>query len=274
MDRGVWWATVHGIAKSQTWLSDWAPTHTIYGLQSTFLYSKLLNPCKYPINWCCLFNKLCLTLCNPMDHSLLGFSFHVISQARMLLFSRLVVSDSLQPHVNAAHQGSWSSTISQSLFKHMSMELMMPSNHLILCHPLLLSSIFPSVRDFSNESVLHIRWLSYRNFSFSIIPSNEYSGLIFFQIDWFDLLAVQGTLKSLLQLQSSKASILWKVLDLLYGPTLTSICDYWENISKNTSVGYQFLLQEMFPTQGLKLCLLHWKVDSLPLSHLGNPSYK
>ena len=93
--------------------------------------------------------------------------------------------------------------------KLMSIELLMPSNHLILCHPLLLPpSIFPSIRDFSNESVLRIRWPRYWNCSFSISSSNEYSGLISFRMDWLDLLAVQGTLKSLLQHHSSKASIL------------------------------------------------------------------
>ena len=92
----------------------------------------------------------------------------------------------------------------------MSIELVMPSNHLILCRPLLLPpSIFPSIRVFSSESVLHIRWPKYWSFSFSISPSNEYSGLISFRIDWLHLLAVQGTLKSLLQHHSSKASILW-----------------------------------------------------------------
>ena len=92
----------------------------------------------------------------------------------------------------------------------MSIESVMPSNHLILCCPLfLLPSIFPSIRVFSNESVLHIRWLKYWSFSFNISPSNEHPGLISFKMDWFDLLAVQGTLKSLLQHHSSKASILW-----------------------------------------------------------------
>ena len=92
----------------------------------------------------------------------------------------------------------------------MSIESVMPSNHLILCYSLLfLPSIFPSIRVFSSESVLHIRWLKYWSFSLSISPSNEYSGLISFRIDWFELLAVQGTLKSLLQHHSSKASILW-----------------------------------------------------------------
>ena len=85
----------------------------------------------------------------------------------------------------------------------------MPFNHLILCHPLLLPSIFPSIRVFSNESVLHIRWPKYWHFTFNISPSNEHSGLISFRMDWLDLLAIQGTLKSLLQHHSSKASILW-----------------------------------------------------------------
>ena len=110
----------------------------------------------------------------------------------------------------AAYQVSLSFTISWSLLKLMSFELMMPSNHLILCHPLLLlPSIFPSIRVFSNESALCIRWPKYWSFSFSISPSNEYLGLISFRTDWFDLLAVQGTLKSFLQHHISKASVLW-----------------------------------------------------------------
>ena len=110
----------------------------------------------------------------------------------------------------AAHQAFLSITNSWSLLKLMSIQLVMPSYHLILCHPLLLlSSIFPSTRVFNNESVICIRGPKYRSFSFSISPSNEYSGLISFKIDWFNLLAVQGTLKSLLQCNSSKASILW-----------------------------------------------------------------
>ena len=107
-------------------------------------------------------------------------------------------------------QASLSFTISRSLLKLMSIELVMPSNYLILCRPLLLPpSILPSIRVFSNDSALHIRWPKYWSFSFSISPSNDYSGLISFRIDWFDLLEVQGTLKSLLQHHSSKASILW-----------------------------------------------------------------
>ena len=127
------------------------------------------------------FNKLssvtqsCLTLCDPMDCSI---------------------------------QASLSITNSQSLLKFMSIELVMPSNHLILCHPLLLlPSIFPKIRVFSNESALRMRWPKYWSFSFTISPSNEHPGLISFRMDWLDLLAVQGTLKSLLQHHSSKASI-------------------------------------------------------------------
>ena len=107
------------------------------------------------------------------------------------------------------HQASLSVTISQSLLKLMSIKSVMPSNHLVLCHPLLrLPSISPSIRVFSKESVLHLKWPKYWSFSFSISPSNEYSGLISFRMDWFDLLAARGTLKSLLQHHSSKASIL------------------------------------------------------------------
>ena len=110
----------------------------------------------------------------------------------------------------AARQASLSFINSQSLLKLMSIESVMPSNHLILCCPLLrLSSIFPSIRVFPNESVLCIRWLKYRSFSFNISPSNEHSGLISFRMNWLDLLAVKGTLKSLLQHHSSKAPILW-----------------------------------------------------------------
>ena len=123
---------------------------------------------------CCSVAQLCLTLCDPVDSSTPGFPF----------------------------------TISHSLLKFMSIESVMPSNHLILCHPLLLPpSVFPSIRVFSNELALGIRWAKYWSFSFS--PSNEYSGLISFRMDWFDLLAVQGTLKSLLQQHCSKALILW-----------------------------------------------------------------
>ena len=128
----------------------------------------------------------------------------------------------------ATHRASLSFTISQSLLKLMSIESVIPSNHLILCRPLLLlSSIFPSIRIFSNESVLRIRWSKYQGFSFNISPSNEYSVLISFRTDWLDLLAVQGTLKSLLQPQFKSINSL--VLSFLYSPTLTSIYDYWKS---------------------------------------------
>ena len=139
----------------------------------------------------------CLTLCDPMDSSTPGLPVH--------------------------HQF--------PELKLMSIESVMPSNHLILCHPLLhLPSIFPSIRVFSTESALHIRWPKYWSFSFSTSPSIDYSGLISFRIDWSDL-AVQGTLKSLLQHHSSKASMNALMLSLLYGPTLTSTHDYWKNRS-------------------------------------------
>ena len=130
----------------------------------------------------------------------------------------------------AAHQASLSITIFWSLLKLMSIESVMPSNHLIFCWPLLLpTSVFPSIRVFSNESLLPIRWPKYWSFSFSISPSNEYSRLITFGIDWFDLLAVQGTQESspAPQFESINSS----ALSLFYGPALTSIHDYWKNHS-------------------------------------------
>ena len=131
------------------------------------------------------------------------------------------MSDSVTPWTTA-RQSSLSITNSQSLPKLMSIESVMPSNHLILCHSLLLlPSIFSRFRVFSNKSVLCIKWPKYWSFSFSISPSNEYSGLIPFRIDWLDLLADQGTLKSFLQHHSSKASISL-TLSFLYRPTLTS----------------------------------------------------
>ena len=129
----------------------------------------------------------------------------MFSSVQLLSHVRLFVT----PWI-AAHQASLSIANSQSLLKLMSIESVMPSNHLIFCCPLLLPpSIFSSIRVFSNGSVLHIRWPKYWSFSFSISPSSEYSGLISFRMDWLDLLAIQGTLKSLLQHHSSKASILW-----------------------------------------------------------------
>ena len=142
-----------------------------------------------------------------------------------------VMADSATPRT-AALQASLSITNSQSFLKLTSIELVMPSNHLILCCPLfLLPSIFPSIRVFSNEVSLHIRWLKYCSFSFSISPSNEYSGLISFRIGWLDLLAVQGTLKSLLQHHSSKAVILRHSAFLKV--QFASIHDYWKNHNFN-----------------------------------------
>ena len=128
-----------------------------------------------------------------------------------------------------ARQASLSVTNSRSLLKLLSVESVIPSNHLILCCPLLLPpSIFPSIRVFSDESVLRIRWPKYWSFSFSISPSHEYLGLISFRMDWLDLLAVQGTVRNLLQHDSSKAS---SALSFLHSPTLTSIHDHWKNHS-------------------------------------------
>ena len=130
----------------------------------------------------------------------------------------------------AARQASLSITSSQSSPKPMSIELVMPSHHLILCRPLLLlPSIFPRIWVFSNESALGIRWPKYWSFSLNISPSNEHLGLISARIDWFDLLAVQGTLKNLLQHHSSKASVLR--CSAFFSPTLIYLHDYWKNCS-------------------------------------------
>ena len=130
---------------------------------------------------------------------------HIYQSVQSLSCDRLFVTP-----WTVACKASLSITNSRNLFKLMSIESVMPSNHFILCHPLLLPpSIFPSIRVFSNKSVLHIRWPKYWSFRFSISPSNEYSGLISFRMDWLDLLAVQGTLRSLLQHHTSKVSILW-----------------------------------------------------------------
>ena len=138
----------------------------------------------------------------PVKHLL---THHCLSSVQLLSCVQLFLTP-----WTAARQGSLSITNSQSLLKLMSIELVMPSNHLILCRPLLLlPSVFPRIRVFSSESAFRIRWPKYGSFSFSISPSNEHPGLISFRMDWLDLLAVQGTLKSLLQHHSSKASILW-----------------------------------------------------------------
>ena len=143
-------------------------------------------------------SQSCPTLCNPMDRSTSGLPVH--------------------------HQ------LPEFAQTQMSIASVMPSNHLILCHPLLLlPSLFPNIRVFSGESVLCIRWPKYWSFSFSIWTSNEYSGMISFTIDWFDLLAVQGTLKTFATPQLKSINLL--VLSFLYGSTLTSIDDYWKTHS-------------------------------------------
>ena len=178
---------VHGITKSQTW------------------------------QWISLSYRYINSNTNYMKQIILAFSsVQLLSHVQLFMTPWTV-----------AHQASLSITNSRSLLRLMSIELVMPSNHLIPCPPLLLlPSIFPSSRVFSNESVLHIKWPKYWSVSFCISPSNEYSGLISFRMDWLDLLEVQGILKSLLQYHSSKASILW--YSALHSPTLTPIYDYWK----------------------------------------------
>ena len=148
-----------------------------------------------------------------------------------------------------ACQASLSITSSWSLLKLMSMKSVMPFNHLILCHPLLLlPSVFPSIRIFSTESVLHIRWPKYWSFSFSTSLSNEYSGLIYFRIDWFDLLSLQGTLKSLLQHHSSRVSVVWcsaLLMVQLSHPYMTTgktiVLTRWTFVSKGMSLLFNML---------------------------------
>ena len=170
----------------------------------------------------------CLTLCDPIDGSPPGSPI-----PRMLQFSSVQSLSYVwlfaTPWITA-RQASLSITNSRSSLRLTSIESVMPSSHLILCHPLLLlSPIPPSIRVFSNESTLRMRWPKYWHFSFSIIPSKEIPGLISFKMDWLDLLAVQGTLKRLLQQHSSKASILR--CSAFFSPTLTSIHDHWKNHS-------------------------------------------
>ena len=209
----AWWVTGHGVAKSRTRLSDWAHTRT-QKIMRMILVSSLLAISEYSVG-------------NMVEHV-----FKQADRWRILIFSSKtwklsslntgggssVQFSSVQSlsHVRlfatpwiAARQASLSITNSQSLLKLMSIESVMSSSHLILCHPLLLlPPIPPSIRVFYNESTLHIRWPKYWSYNFSISPSNEHPGLISFRMDWLDLLAVQGTLKSLLQYHSSKASIL------------------------------------------------------------------
>ena len=179
-----------------------------------------------------------------IDHRITNKHNLILSSVQSLSRVRLFVTP-----WTAAHQASLSITNFWSLLKLLFIKSMTSPIHLILCHPRLLpSSIFPSIRVFSKESVLRIRWPKYWNFSFSISPSNEYSGLILFRMDWLDLLAVQGTLKSLLQHHSSKASILW------------------------CSAFFIVLLSHLYMTTGKTIALIRWtfvgKVMSLLFSML------
>ena len=223
MDKEAWRAAVHGIANSQTRLSKWNELRSMQLLQMSrfhfhFLmgYSIVLAPfiekttiphflCngapfvnQVPIwGWVCYWTHFLRHMFYCVHYIKNTYSVQSFSCACLFVIPW-----------TATCRASLSITNSRSLFKLMAIELVMPPNHLILCHPLLfLPSIIPSIRIFSNESALWIRW--YWSFSFSISPSNEYSGLISFTIVWMDLLGIQGTLKSLLQHHSSKASVLW-----------------------------------------------------------------
>ena len=166
-------------------------------------------------------------------------------------FSRSVVSDSLQPHELQHAKASLAITNSRSLLKLRSIESVMPSSHLILCRPLLLlPSIFPSIRVFSNESTLHMRWPEYWSFSFSSSPSNEHPGLISFRMDWLDLLVVQGTVKSLLQHHSSKALIFW------------------------CSAFFTVQLSHPYMTTGKTIALTRWTFDGKVMSLLFNMLFR
>ena len=170
---------------------------------------------------------------SPSETNTVSFFYYICMYISVQLLSRVRLF--VTPWT-VAHQASLSITNSWSLLKLMSIESVMPS-HFILCRPLLLPSVFPSIRVFSKESVLWIRWPKYWSFSFSISPPNEYSGLISFRIDWFDLLAVWGILRNLLQDSEEPSpapqfkNIDSSVLSFLYSPMLTSIHDYWKNHS-------------------------------------------
>ena len=190
-------------------------------------------------------------------------NFICLKSLSSVQFSHSVVSDSLQPH-GAECQASLSIINSWNLLKLMSIESVMLSNHLILCRPLLLlPSIFPSIRVFSNQSAFCIRGPKYWNFSFSISPSNEYSGLISFRIDWFDLLAVQGTLRSLLQHHSSKASVLWHsaffMIQLSHPYTTTgktAALTRWTFVGKVMSLLFNMLFRFVMAFLPRSKCLL------------------
>ena len=199
-------------------------TYTIHWIQLHFLNSSHLY-----------FPPTCVHITFQRSFQININVYFIIINAQSAEFSCSVVSNSATPWT-AAHQATLSITNSWSLFRPMSIELMMSSNQLILCHPLfLLPSVLPSITVFSNESVLHIRWPKYWSFNFNISPSNEYSGLISFRIDWLDLLA-RVPWESPRDSQESSPTLQFKsinslALSFLYSPTLTSIHDHWKNHS-------------------------------------------
>ena len=202
MNREAWCSAIHGVSRSRTLLNDW--TELNWSSESSQLYWQYI---------CWISNA--------------GFAIHCIFSS----FQSFSLVQLFATPGTAACQASLSITNSWSLLKHMSIKSAMPSDHLIFCLPLLLlPSVFPNIRMFSNKSVLHLRKSEYWSFTFSVSPSNEYSGLISFRMDWLDILAVQGTLKSLLQHHSSKVSILWRSAFFIV-LTLISIHDYWRNQS-------------------------------------------
>ena len=203
------------------------------------------NHIAYVMGYVCSLHYLTIISTLIQPYFLFGLLSFQFSSVQLLSHVELFTTPQ-----TAAHQASLSLTNSWSLLKLMSVQPMMPPYSLILCHPLLLlPSIFLSIRVFTSESVLHVRWPKYWSFSFSIHPSNEYSGLISFSIDWFDLLSVQGTLKNppTPQLKSINPS----VLSFLYNPTLTSIHDYWKNhcfdqinlCQQSTASGFSYAVQ-------------------------------
>ena len=217
---------------------------------------------------------------DPSEGTIFPFIYLFFSNQQQLTYFLLAVrlciqlsSVQLLSHVRcfatswtAARQDSLSITNSQSLLKLMSIESVMPSNHLILCHPLLLlPSIFPSIRVFSNESALHITWPKYWSFSFNISPSNEYSGLISFRMDWLDLLAVPGILKSLLQHHSSKASILhcsaFFIVQLSH-PYMTTgktiALTSWTSVGKEMSLLFIYAVQVCHNIPSKQYLLISW----------------
>ena len=230
MDRGAWWAAVHGIAKSWTRVSIWAYTHMLTAFLSHMVSAHAVT-------------------------------YTLEARSTSVQFSRSFGSNSATPWT-AACQTSLSITNSRSLL--MSIKLVMPSNHLILCCLLLLPpSISPSIRVFSNVSVLRIKWPEYWSFSFNISPSNEYSGLTSFRMDWLDLLAVQGTLKSLLQHHGSKASVLWHSaffmvqLSHSYLTTgKTTALTRWTFVGKGTSLHFNMLSRLVIAFLPRSKCLL------------------